>query len=82
MKFATFTLLAVALLPLFGSGFMIGQPQQQRSMLLAAGANAAKSAEEDLELTRKVIQDFVSATTGEAPAPAPAAAPESEKKDE
>jgi hypothetical protein len=74
-----FTVILVAL-PALTAAFAPAQPRVSFVTASVLNAKAAKSKEEDLELTRKVIADFVGITSS--PAPAPAAAPAEEKKEE
>jgi hypothetical protein len=74
MKFSLATLL---LLPAMASAFV---PSAQ-SRVASTSINAAKTFEEDLELTREVISKFME-SQGEKPAPAPAPAPKKEEKKE
>jgi hypothetical protein len=77
MKLSTAILVA---LPALTAAFSPAQPRVSFVTASALNAKAAKSKEEDLELTRKVIADFVGISSS--PAPAPAAAPAEEKKEE
>ena len=59
----------------------VHRPAAQTTMALSAKAKAAKSKEEDLDLTRKVIADFLGDDLGAAEE-APAKNEEPEKKEE
>ena len=71
-------LAAFLVLPALTAAFAPSQPRVAFTTSLAA--KAAKSKEEDLELTRKVIAEFVGISSS--PAPAPAGAPEKAEKEE
>lgn len=77
MKLSTAILVA---LPALTAAFAPAQPRASFVAASVLNAKAAKSREEDLELTRKVIADFVGISSS--PAPAPAAAPAEDKKEE
>ena len=66
-------------LPALTAAFAPSQPRVSFVTAAVLNAKAANSHEEDLELTRKVIADFVGISTS--PAPAPAAAPVEEKEE-
>lgn len=76
MKLSVLALLA---LPALTAAFA---PAQSRVAFMTS-LNVAKSKEEDLELTRQVIDNFMDGDSSEpapAPAPAPAAAPTKEEE--
>ena len=75
MKLSFALLLAV---PAFAAAFV---PVQPRAFGTSLNAAPAKSKEEDLELTRKVIASFMGDEEAPAPAEAPAE-PEPEEKEE
>jgi hypothetical protein len=62
------------------SGFMVASTQRRSEQL--SFATPAKSAEEDLELTRKVIQGFFNDDTADVPAPTPVPASSKEETKE
>ena len=78
MKLSFAVLLAV---PAFAAAFV---PVQPRAFGTSLNAAPAKSKEEDLELTRKVIANFMDGDDAPAapPAEAPAAEPAAEEKEE
>jgi hypothetical protein len=78
MKLSTFF---ICTMPCIASGFMAAATHR-RSVVQPSFATPAKSAEEDLELTRKVIQGFFSDSATEAAAPAPAPTPAAEESKE
>ena len=68
----TFALVLISALS--ATAFVPAYQRAQTSQL------SAKSKEEDIELTRKVIADFFGTSDDESPAPAPAAEEEKEPK--
>lgn len=76
MKLSLAVLLAI---PAVVTAFV---PVQPRAFGTSLNAAAAKSKEEDLELTRQVIAKFMDGDDAPAPAEAPAAEPEAEDKEE
>ena len=78
----SYTAIVALLLPMSASAFMVASVPRQST--LPAYATPAKTAEEDLELTRSVIRNFLGETSENAPesAPAPTPAAESESKEE
>lgn len=77
-----FSCLFVATIPMMASAFVVAPQRQPSIVSMSAATKAAKSAEEDLELTRKVIKEFMGESSEDsAPAPSPAPKEEAPKEE-